>query len=443
MVIVMNRFFVAVAVAMAVAVVARAYERVDGVLSQSVIYPGTTHEYVVTVTDNYVPGMPCGLYVGLDGVLMDAPAVMDSLSRVGVIPPMVGVFLQPGVVKDGDGVVVRYNRSNEFDAIDGRFAGFVESELLPVVEGLRMPGGRVVVLPDGAERRMITGLSSGGMAALTAALRRPDLFGKVFSGCGTFVPMRGGEQTQVLIRKCEPAPLRVFLQDGYQDTWNPLFGSWFEANLLVASALEFSGVDVAHDWAEGGHSVVRATEIFPEVMRWMWRDFPARGAAAESGNETLRKILVSGRWWERAAATGAIHTPVTELVCEPMGVCVEYVPGSARLLQSVCDSVTGEKRFTQPFYWLHSLEGDDAGVKDMAMDGDGNLWVVTRVGVQICDQNGRVRAILRYPEGVEAEGISISDGVVTLYCGGGAVYTRQMNVKALNRAERPRSQGQA
>ncbi len=435
----MKKIFLAITVLLQ-ALKAPAFSTVEGILDGSAIYPGTTHSYIVTVTDNYRPGEPAGLYIGLDGVLMDAPAVIDSLSAKGVIPPMISVFLQPGVVKAGDGEVIRYNRSNEFDAIDGRFASFLETELLPAVGELKMPDGRPMVLPSKPEHRMIMGLSSGGIAALTAALRRPDLIGKVFAGCGTFVPMRGGEQIQALIRKTEPAPLRVFLQDGYRDTWNPLFGSWFEANLLVNSALEFSGVDVAHDWADGVHSVSRATQIFPEVMLWMWRDYPAAPATPKSENSTLKNLLVDGSTWTEQPS-GDTHRPTVSLSCPPMKIHVEYQPGSARLLQSVLDTATGERLYTQPFYWLHSLENDDAGVADMAFDAEGNLWVLTRDGLQICDQNGRVRAILRLPvAGAPFKGFEIGKGNVTLY-GHGCSFTRPFNVSPLIVA--PKSQGPA
>ena len=110
-----------------------AYDKTEATLDGSAIYPGTTHSYVVAVPDGIAPGDTCALYIGLDGELCNASAHIDSLTRAGVMPPTVCVFLQPGVVRDADGEVVRYNRSNEFDAIDGRFASFLETELLPAV----------------------------------------------------------------------------------------------------------------------------------------------------------------------------------------------------------------------------------------------------------------------------------------------------------------------
>ncbi len=220
-------------------------ETFTGSLESSAIYPGTRHSYSVVVPDG-IDTDTAALYIGLDGVLCNAPAVIDSLARAGVMPPAVQVYLQPGLITDGDRVV-RYNRSNEFDATDGRFADFLIDELLPHVENTLAEAGHAVIPSRRPEHTMIFGLSSGGIAAFTAAWHRPDRIGRVFSGCGTFVPMRGGNDLQAIVRKHEPLPLKIFLQDGYSDTWNPTFGSWYEANRLMASALEFSGYDCAFD----------------------------------------------------------------------------------------------------------------------------------------------------------------------------------------------------
>ena len=248
---------------------------IDGVLDKSIFYSGTTHTFQVYVPDQYDGKRPAALYVGLDGVLCHAPEVMDSLIAARKMPVTIGVFLQPGVVKASDGTVLRYNRCYEFDSTSDDFACFLEEEVLPAVEQMKTPRGKPINLSRRPGDRMIFGLSSGGIAAFNAAWHRPDLFGKVFTGVGTFVAMRGGNDLQALVRKTEPLPLRIFIQDGTADAWNPLFGHWYEGNQMMASALEFAGYDVMTDWSDSGHNVNRATEIFSRVMQWMWRDWPS------------------------------------------------------------------------------------------------------------------------------------------------------------------------
>ncbi len=417
------------------------YTIIEGHLDGSDIYPGTVHRFRVSVPDSCDFSTPAALYLGLDGILCNAPAVIDSLMQAGVVPPMVGVYLEPGYVP-GDSTVLRYNRSNEFDATDDRFATFLETELLPAVENLDLPDGRHIALsPRGADR-MIFGLSSGGIAAFNAAWHRPDLFSKVFSGCGTFVPMRGAHDLEAIVRKHEPLPLRIFLQDGYTDTWNPIFGSWYEHNRLLASALEFAGYDCAFDWAEGGHSVRRASEIFPEVMTWLWRDGePAPGI---TGNGLLAPMLDgSGDWSFDPTIVSPAPAGNPEATYPDGSLVAVAVPGSNFLDQYLIDE-TGRRVHGQRYYWLHSYDNSDITPASMTFDGNGYLWVVTRAGLQICDQNGRVRGILRLPAGIiPAEAtVTVSDGVVTLSSPAGS-WSRRLAVKGAVKGVRPKSEGPA
>jgi gluconolactonase len=60
----------------------------------------------------------------------------------------------------------------------------------------------------------------------------------------------------------------------------------------------------------------------------------------------------------------------------------------------------------QRFYRFHvSDETDDSGTSTWAMDRDGRLYAATRMGAQVFDRNGRVRAILPVPGG-EVTGLS-------------------------------------
>ena len=417
----------------------------------SAIYPGTVHTFTVSVPDSYRPASPAALFLGLDGVLCDAPALIDSLSACGVLPPaVIGVYLQPGIVRDSvSGRIVRYNRSNEFDATDARFATFLETELLPAVEAMSTPDGRPLRLTRNAADRLIFGLSSGGIAAFTAAWHRPDLFAKVFSGCGTFVPMRGGHNLQAVVRKHEPRPLRVFLQDGFDDCWNPAFGSWFDANATLGTALRFAGCDCRFDWAEGVHSVRRATEIMPDVLTWMWRDgTDAHIVLGTTANDFLAPLLIAGEDWQPVPPQGVLRADSVVRAVYPGGALVaEAAPGSNYLMQYIA-APDGTLRYGQPFYWLHSYDNSQLGIGSLAFDGNGNLWAVTTAGIQICDQNGRVRAILALPAGINPSTarLRLTEGAAELQGrspdGCPAAFRRRLNI-ALPGPQLPSSQGQA
>jgi len=414
----------------------------DGVLDQSGIYPGTVHTFQVYVPDQYDGKRPAALYVGLDGVLCHAPQVMDSLMNEGKMPCTIGVFLQPGLVKGGDGTVLRYNRSYEFDSTTGDFANFLESEVLPAVEQMMTPEGKPIRLSRHPQDRMIFGLSSGGIAAFNAVWHRPDLFGKVFTGVGTFVAMRGGNDLQALVRKTEPLPLRIFIQDGSNDAWNPLFGHWYEGNQLLASALQFAGYDVQCDWSDGGHNVTRSTQIFPQVMEWMWRDWPDAPAAGKSQNDFLQELLTDDDAGWVKSGSGTYGKPVTRIIYPDLTniALIPETPSNA-VWQYILQG--GKQTHGEPFYWLHNDDNSrPLDIQCITFDGKGNLWAATNMGLQICDQNGRVRAILRLPQGIAPiNEITITNGCVWLHTAT-SDWKRNFNVTAPSLGTRPTSQGQ-
>jgi enterochelin esterase-like enzyme len=145
-----------------------------------------------------------------------------------------------------------------------RYARFLIEELLPEI------GKRYNITSD-PSGRAICGNSSGGICAFTAAWERPDAFRKVVSHCGSFTDIRGGHNYPSLIRKSEAKPLRVFLQSGAKDV-DVIFGSWPLANQDMAAALAYREYDYQFVFGEGYHTLKHDGAIFPDTMRWLWRD---------------------------------------------------------------------------------------------------------------------------------------------------------------------------
>ena len=267
-------------------------------INDSKFYPGTEREILVYVPQQYKSNKPACLLVCMDGILYDATTVMDNLIASGEMPVTIGVFVNPGVVYDEDREVVRYNRCKEFDSTDDTFARFLEEEVLPRVEGMKTENGKTIALSHDANDRAITGASSGGIAAFTAAWNRPDMFSRVYTTVGTFVAMRGGHEYPAIVRKTEPKPLRIYMQDGWYDVWNPIFGEWFEYNMLMESAFNFAGYEVFHKWDRGNHSIKYGTLAFPDAMRWLWKGYPAKVQKGWSNNGMLQEILHEDEDWQ-------------------------------------------------------------------------------------------------------------------------------------------------
>src|SRR5439155_25493726 len=168
----------------------------------------------------------------------------------------------PGVVKAIlPKALDRFNRSLEYDGLGGDYAKFLIDELLPHVETLATSDGRKIKLSKDPNDRSIGGSSSGAIAAFTVAWERPDAFRRVFSSIGTYVGLRGGNEYPTLIRKVEPKPLRIFLEDGSNDL-NIYGGDWWMANQEMERALKFAGYEVEHAWGTGGRGGKHATRLF-------------------------------------------------------------------------------------------------------------------------------------------------------------------------------------
>ena len=412
-------------------------------LWNSEIYPGTVREYKIYIPQQYDASRPACLYLGLDGILYNANVVMDSLIASGDIPVMIGVFMQPGVIADNDSTVIRYNRSNEFDRTDGTFARFIETELLPAVKRHTTPDGLPILISDDANDRAISGASSSGIASFNLTYWRPDLFSRIYSTCGTFVAMRGGNELPALIRKTEPRPVRVFLHDGSQDAWNPLFGHWYEQNLLTASALEFAGYELKTVWDDGNHSIKNGAALFPEAMKYLWQGYPLRVKVGTSKNNMLSTLLIPGENWIEANDTVPTSVANRSALSPDGRVFTETEAGSDWLV-SYTITKDGEKTNRQQFYWIHNPLHRNQEIVGMMYAADGNLFVATEIGIQVCDHNGRVRAILPYPISTPVQSFAFEGNVIYI-TSEGKTYRRHVNATA-HPATAPRikykSQGQ-
>ena len=217
------------------------------------------------------------------------PTVFDNLIHKGEMPPTIGVFVDPGIfdrqLEDGEMPAKRGwnnprpgNRANEYDVLSDAYVNFLLTEILPDVEkqlaaSRKERGGKPITISTDPKMRAICGSSSGGICAFTVAWERPDEFGKVISHIGSFTNIRGGHVYPALVRaEKEPRPIRVALQDGSGDLNND-YGNWWLANQQMASSMEYRKWDVKTWWGEGGHNGQDAGRVFPDELKWLWRDW--------------------------------------------------------------------------------------------------------------------------------------------------------------------------
>ncbi|MEM7017630.1 MAG: alpha/beta hydrolase-fold protein [Pseudomonadota bacterium] len=235
--------------------------------AQTGIYAGTKRDiWIYTSANAAESSEPPALMVFNDGGgylaregSVRAPAVLDSLIHTGELPPTVAVFVMPGIAAPNQ-------RSIEYDSVTNTFVRFLTTEVLPFVTA--ETGITVTADP---KKRMICGISSGGICAFNAAWYNPEAFGLVLSHCGSFVNLRGGHYYPFMIRSNDRKPIRTFMTSGELDA-DIIFGSWPNANREVAAALEFAGYDYRFEFGTGGHNLRHGGALFAESLRWLFRE---------------------------------------------------------------------------------------------------------------------------------------------------------------------------
>jgi sugar lactone lactonase YvrE len=249
------------------------------VLAAGKFFPGTPHNYQVYVPAQYDASRPIAYMIFLDGSGyagngVRVPVVLDNLIARRDVPPMVAIFVDPGIMPAlSDQAQNRYERIFEYDSLTPRFSSFLIDELVPEV------AGRYNLSKDPNDHG-IAGISTGGVGAFVAAWNRPDQFRRVVTWVGSFGNFRGADRLPGLIRRTEPRPIRVFMQTGRQDLVN-YAGSWYLQNPVMAAALDFAGNDVKIELGEDGHSNRHGASMLPETLRWLWRGYPQPIAVSE------------------------------------------------------------------------------------------------------------------------------------------------------------------
>jgi enterochelin esterase family protein len=188
----------------------------------SAIFPGAISRLWVYAPAAASPGKPLPLMLWLDGegllgatdaLNLRAQVVIDNLTHLGRLPPMVHLFLSspqggdPPLLYPAQPVAAAM-RSLQYDTVSDRFATHLDDEVLPLVRDM------AELRNDGASRA-VAGASSGGIAAFNAAWFRPQQWARVMSSIGSFTGLRwgdgtpGGHSLPTMVRRAPRKNLRV------------------------------------------------------------------------------------------------------------------------------------------------------------------------------------------------------------------------------------------
>ena len=237
-----------------------------------------TRRVAVYVPAQYVRGSVAPFIVGADGPDSLLFVALDNLIAAKRVPVMIAIS-----IGNGGGDAQGSERGLEYDTMSGRYAEFVETEVLPLVE--RQYG---VTLTKDPNERATMGLSSGGAAALSMAWYRNDLYHRVLAYSLTAVnqqwppnpetPHGAWEYHEHLIPNSQAKPIRIWMMVGDRDLLDPNpmrdgMHDWVLANERLAAALAAKGYRYQFVFAKNALHVDRAVrqQTLPEALEWLWR----------------------------------------------------------------------------------------------------------------------------------------------------------------------------
>jgi len=253
-----------------------------------VVTTSHAHPYLrrvaVYVPAQYVPGAAAPFIVGADGPDRMLFTALDNLIAGHKVPALVAIS-----IGNGSGDAQGSERGLEYDTMSGRYAEFVETEVLPLVEKQCQ-----VKLTTDPEGRATMGGSSGGSCALIMAWYHPELYHRVLTYSGTYVnqqwppnaatPHGAWEFHEHLIPESPVKPIRLWMEVGDRDLYNPNVmrdnrHDWVVANERMAAVLAAKGCHYQFIFARNAGHTDRAVkqQTLPEALEWLWQGYsPAK-----------------------------------------------------------------------------------------------------------------------------------------------------------------------
>jgi iron(III)-enterobactin esterase len=246
-----------------------------------------TRLVTVYVPSQYEPGTETPFIIYHDGPKQPGkareqrlPRVLNNLIHQKLVPPMVAIL-----IANGGGDAQGSQRGLEYDTMSGKFAEFIQAEVLPRVEEEAQ-----VKLTKDPEGRAAMGSSSGAAAAFTMAWYHPEWYRRVISFSGTYVnqqwpynPLTPGgawEYHHTMIAASPRKPIRLWLHVSDRDNFNPNvmndgMHDWVEANHRMAAVLQAKGYPYLYVFSlDSRHGDRRVREqTLPQALEWLWQDY--------------------------------------------------------------------------------------------------------------------------------------------------------------------------
>ena len=220
---------------------------------------------------------------------------LDNLTGAVEVDKKLPAFILISV-ENGGNDAKGSERGLEYDTMSGRFARFINNEVLPAVLNNAEVKAAFphIAFTNDPWGKAVMGCSSGGAAALTIGWFRPDLFRRIISYSGTFVDQQDDDAPEEdeyplgaweyhsnmkLIENSEKKPLRIFMQVSENDLRanepEETHHNWVMANERTAAALKEKGYDYRYVFSlNTGHCDSRVFEqTLAETLIWIWKGY--------------------------------------------------------------------------------------------------------------------------------------------------------------------------
>lgn len=239
-----------------------------------------TRRVTVYVPAGYKPGTAEPFIITQDSMAGNIlPTILDNMIADHRVPQMAAIFIDSGG-NDSLGS----ERGLEYDTLSGRYAEFVESEVLP-----RASKESGVTFTKDPNARITMGGSSGAACAFTMAWYHPDLYRRVISYSGTYVnqqwpydpatPHGAWEYHENLIANTKKKPIRIWMHvsenDLRQNDPESTYHNWPMANQRMAAVLKAKGYPYQFVYSQVSNHVDGrvVSQTLPQALQWVWKGY--------------------------------------------------------------------------------------------------------------------------------------------------------------------------
>lgn len=236
----------------------------------------------VYVPAKYVEGKPLPFLVSQDSMGSGGnmlPTILDNMISDKRLPAMAAIMID-----SGGGDAQGSERGLEYDTVSGKYAEFIEAEVIPKVESQFH-----LSLTKNPEGRMAMGGSSGAACAFTMAWFHPEMYHRLLLYSSTLVnqqspldpasPHGAWEYHEHFIPQQKMKPLRIWDEVGEHDIrYNDpesTYHNWVMANLRFAAVLKEKHYHYQFVFArDAGHVDGKAVaQTLPEALEYVWKGY--------------------------------------------------------------------------------------------------------------------------------------------------------------------------